>query len=114
MSGTMSRSGGFRAALGAGAVMLLLAAPAQAGPIFFPGEMEGGKFVPAAGPSQGYCARYSSATSTAGDDQATVQVEDLIDGHDTETRAVCLIPLPVGTDGGDIRVTLGVPGGKPI
>src|SRR5271156_338126 len=109
MSGTMIRLRGFRAALGAGVLLVLLAAPAQAGPIFFPGELNDGKFSPAPGPSQGYCVRYSSATVTAEADKATVQVDDLIEGHDKEVRAVCLIPLPAGTDGSNIRVTLGVP-----
>ncbi len=114
MSETMTRPRGFRATLGAGAMLLLLAAPAQAGPIFFPGEMNDGKFVPAAGPSAGYCVRYSSANVTADDTKATVQIDDLIDGHDKELKTVCIIPLPTGTDGTDIRVTLGTPGEKPI
>jgi Ca-activated chloride channel homolog len=112
MSETMIRPRGFQAALGAGAMLMLLAAPVQAGPIFFPGEMNDGKFVPTAGPSLGYCVRYSSANVTADDNKATVLIDDLIDSHDA-MKAVCLIPLPTGTDGSDIRVTLGAPGEKP-
>jgi len=114
MSETTIRPRGFRAALGAGAMLMLLAAPVQAGPIFFPGEMNDGKFVPTTSPSQGYSVRYSSANVTADDNKATVQVDDLIEGTDKEMKAVCVIPLPTGTDGGDIRVTFGAPGEKPI
>jgi Ca-activated chloride channel family protein len=113
MLGSTNQPRGFLVALGAGVMLMLLSAPVQAGPIFVPGELEGGKFVPAPSPTQGYAVRYSSATVTATDDKATVQVDDLIDANDKESKAVCLIPLPAGTDGSDIRVTLGVPGEKP-
>src|SRR6516165_3107211 len=112
MCGTMIRPRGFRAALGAGAMLVLLAAPVQAGPVFIPGEMTGAKFVPASSPSS-YSVRYSNATVTAEDAKATVQLDDLIDALDKESKAVCLIPLPAGTLGSDIRVTVGAPGEKP-
>src|SRR5205807_5913501 len=57
--------------------------------------------------------RYSSATVNVEDDKASVQVEDLIDGHEKEVQMVCLIPLPAGADGSEIRVTIGVPGSRP-
>ena len=49
---------------------------------------------------------------TVEDDKASVRVDDLIDGHEKEVQAVCLIPLPAGADGSDIRVTLGAPGAR--
>src|SRR5262245_44029097 len=101
-------------ALALAALLMLLAAPLQAGPIFFPGKLEDGKFVPAAGESQGYCVRYSSAAITVEDDKASVRVEDLIDGHEKEFQAVCLIPLPAGAGGDNVRVTLGKPGERPL
>jgi Ca-activated chloride channel family protein len=95
------------------ATALLLTAPAQAGPIFFPGKIEEGKFIPAAGASKGYWVRYSTAVVNVEDEKATVEVTDLIDGHDKEATAVCIIPLPVGSDGKELRVTLGAPGDRP-
>ena len=94
-------------------LLMLLAVPLQAGPIFLPGKLEDGKFVPTAAASQGYCVRYSSASVSVEDDKATVQVEDTIDVHDKEFQGVCLIPLPAGATGSDIRVTLGAPGARP-
>src|SRR5438552_1740191 len=103
------RSAVLRPTLAASAAVffIMLAAPLQAGPIFFPGEMKDGKFVPAKDAAPGYCVRYSSATVNVEDNKASVQVEDLIDGHEKEFHTVCLIPLSSGTDGSDIRVTLG-------
>ncbi len=97
----------------AAALFVLLAAPLQAGPIFIPGQLTDGKFVPGKGAAQGYCVRYSSATVTVENDKATVQIDDLIDGHEKEVQALCLIPLPAGADGSDVRVTLGAPGTRP-
>ncbi len=97
----------------AAALVMLLAAPLQAGPIFFTGQLKDGKFVPGTDASQGYCVRYSSASVAVEDDKASVQIDDLIDGHEKEVQAVCLIPLPAGADGSDIRVTLGAPGTRP-
>lgn len=94
-------------------ILVLLAAPLQAGPIFLPGEMVDGKFVPSKEASPGYCVRYSAAAVTVEDDKARVQVDELIDVHDKDFQAVCLIPLPPGTAGSAIRVTLGAPGERP-
>ncbi len=102
-------------ALAAGA-LLLLTTPLQAGPIFVPGQLEDGKFVPAAGPTTGYSVRYSTANVTVdegstGKDQgrARVQIEEIIDGPEKEVLAVGLIPLPEGYDGDGFRVTLTTP-----
>jgi Ca-activated chloride channel family protein len=97
----------------AAALFLMFAAPLQAGPIFFAGELKDGKFVPGADASQGYCVRYSTASVNVEDGKASVTVEDLIDGHEKEVQMVCIIPLPAGADGSDVRVTLGAPGSRP-
>src|SRR5262249_48606122 len=101
-------------ALAAG-VLLLLAAPIQAGPIFVPGQLDGDKFTPAAGvPSSWYTVRYSTAGVTVEDAAAArVQVEDVIEGPEKAVEAVCLIPPPDGADGADVRVTIGAPGARP-
>jgi Ca-activated chloride channel family protein len=92
--------------------VLLLAAPLQAGPIFFAGEMDGKKFVPAPGAAS-YAVRYSTAAVTVEDDAARVQIDEVLDGPEKETVAVGLIPLPDGSDGSDVKVTLGPPGESP-
>ncbi len=96
------------------AAFLLLAAPLQAGPIFIPGKLDGDKFTPTAGSAAPcYSVRYSTAGITVEDDKARVQIEETIEGPEKAIQAVCLIPLPEGADGTDIRVTLGQPGARP-
>jgi Ca-activated chloride channel homolog len=92
--------------------LFLLAGPLQAGPIFFAGEMDGKKFVPAPGSAPWYAVRYSTAAVSVEDDAARVQVDEVLDGPEKETMAVGLIPLPDGSDGSDVKVTLG-PSGEP-
>jgi Ca-activated chloride channel family protein len=99
--------------LGLAAAALVLAAPLQAGPIFFAGQLDGKTFVPGTTPSPWYCVRYSTANVTIDDDVARVQVDEVLDGPEKEVEAVGIIPLPEGSDGSDVRVTLGAPGEKP-
>jgi Ca-activated chloride channel homolog len=94
--------------------LLVLAGPLQAGPIFVPGQLEGDKFVPAPVSAPWYHVRYSTAAVTVEEDKANVQIEEVIDGPEKEVQALCLIPLPEGADGSDVRVTVGVPGARPI
>jgi Ca-activated chloride channel family protein len=93
--------------------VFLLAAPLQAGPIFFAGEMDGKKFVPAPGSAPWYGVRYSTAAVTVEDNTARVQVDEVLDGPAKEVLAVGLIPLPEGSDGSEVKVTLGPPGDRP-
>ena len=105
---------GSRGPVLAAGLLLLLAAGAQAGPIFIPGHMDGDKFVAAkdAGTAW-YSVRYSTTGVNVENQAARVQVEEVIEGPDKAVQAVCLIPLPEGAEDGDIRVTLGAPGAKP-
>jgi Ca-activated chloride channel family protein len=115
MTRSLVRPQGKAAALGlAAAGLLLLAAPLQAGTIFFAGQLDGKKFTPAPGASPWYCVRYSSAAVKVEDDAARVQVDEVLDGPEKEVQAVGIIPLPDGSDGTDVRVTLGAQGEKPI
>ena len=98
----------------AAGLLLLLAAPLQAGPIFLPGQLDGDKFVPAPGvPCHCYAIRFSTANVTAEKDAARVEVEEVIEGPEKAVAAVCLIPLPDGAKGDGIRVTWGKPGAEP-
>jgi Ca-activated chloride channel family protein len=100
-------------ALAAG-MLLLLAAPLQAGPLFVAGHMDGDKFVPAEGvTAPWYGIRYSTTAITVEDGKAHFQTDETIDGPDKSVRAVALIPLPEGADGSDLRVTLGAPDARP-
>jgi len=95
-------------------ILFLLVAPAQAGPIFVPGRLDGDTFVPAPGiASPWYGVRYSTAAVTVEEDMARVQIDEILDGPEKAVQAVGLIPLPEGADGGDVRVTLGKPGTPP-
>jgi Ca-activated chloride channel family protein len=101
------------AALAAG-VLLLLAVPLQAGPLFVAGHMDGDKFVPAEGvAAPWYGIRYSTTAVTVEDGKARFQTEETIDSPEKGVQAVALIPLPEGADGSDLRVTLGAPDAKP-
>src|SRR3954447_22862782 len=102
------------AALLAAGVLLLLSAPLQAGPLFVPGQLEGDKFTPAPGvPCHCASIRYSSSTVTVEDATASVLVEETIEGPEKGVAAVCLIPLPEGTDGAAVKVAFG-PAGAPV
>jgi Ca-activated chloride channel family protein len=115
MTGVRVRTWAKAAGLGlATGVLFLLAAPLHAGPIFFAGQLDGNKLTPAPIPSPWYCVRYSTAAVTVHDDVARVQVDEVLDGPDKEVQAVGLIPLPEGSDGSDIQVTLGTTAEKPI
>lgn len=94
------------------AVLLLVTVPLRAGPIFVAGQLDDGKFVPAPVTSAWYGVRYSTAGVTVEDDKARVQVEESIEGPEKEVRAVGIIPLPEGSDGSDVQVTLGAAGAR--
>jgi Ca-activated chloride channel homolog len=94
--------------------LLLLAAPVQAGPIFVPGQLEANKFTPAPGvPCHCYTIRFSTSTVTVEKDAARVEVEEVLDGPEKPTPAVCLIPLPDGVHGASVRVTWDKAGSEP-
>jgi Ca-activated chloride channel family protein len=100
-------------ALAAG-LLLLLAAPLQAGPIFVPGQLDGKTFTPAPGvPCHCYTIRFSTSNVTVDKDTARVEVEEIIDGPEKFVPAVCLIPLPDGIDGASVRVSWGKVGAEP-
>src|SRR5438132_1168316 len=105
-SSTMTRAS-FRSLpvlLLAAGLLLLLAGPLQAGPIFVPGQLEGKKFTPAPGvPCHCYTIRFSTSTVTVDRDAARVEIEEVIDGPEKGVPAVCLIPLPDGVNGASVR-----------
>src|SRR5262249_49849907 len=78
------------------------------------GQFDGKKFTPAPGASSGYSVRYSSAAVKVEDDAARVQGGEVLDGPGKETQAGGIIPLPDGSRGTRIRVTLGPQSEKPI
>jgi uncharacterized protein YegL len=85
-----------------------LAAQVQAGPIFVPGQLAGGKFTQApVGPSHGYTIRFSTSTVTVEKNAARIEVEEIVDGPDKTIPAICLIPMPDGVNGASIRVSWG-------
>ncbi len=93
---------------------LLLPAPLQAGPIFVPGQLEGNKLTQAPGvPCHCYTIRFSTSTVTVEKDTARVEIEEVIDGPEKTTPAVCLIPLPDGVNGASVRVSWGKIGSEP-
>lgn len=110
---TRARSGALPALLAA-AGLLLLAAPAPAGPIFVPGQLAGDTFTPAPGvPCHCYAIRFSTSTVTVEKGAARFVVEEVIDGPEKAVPAVCLIPLPDGVDGASVRVSWGKAGSAP-
>ena len=83
-----------------------LAAQVQAGPIFVPGQLVGGKFTQAPiGPNPCYTIRFSTSTVTVEENAARFEVEEIVDGPDKSIPAVCLIPMPDGVNGASIRVS---------
>jgi Ca-activated chloride channel family protein len=74
----------------------MMASPADAGPIFFHGELQSGKFVwdKAAKEASCYAIRYSTITATADDASARVQIVESIEGPEKGAKTVCIIPLP--------------------
>ncbi len=95
-------------------VLLLLAAPLQAGPLFVAGQLDEGKFVPTPDiKAPWYSVRYSTANVTVEEETVRVQVDESIAGPEKATRAVGLIPLPDGVDGKSVRVMMGMGDAKP-
>ena len=94
------------------AVLMLLPAVTQAGPIFLPGKLEGGKFVPDKNVKKScYSVRYSTITTTVDGNTAATRIQETIAGPQEAVRTVCLIPLPEGTDPRGAMVAAGIPGG---
>jgi len=94
-------------------LLLLLAAPLQAGPIFVPGTLEGDKFTPAPGvPCHCYTVRFSNANVAVEKDAAKVEIEETIDGPEKAVPAVVVVPLPDGVNPASVRVTWAKGGGE--
>ena len=90
--------------------ILLVTANAHAGPAFFAGRLENGRFVRDPDVKDScYTVRYSSVTATVEGDVATVKIQETITGSEQAVHAVCLIPLCGGTDGQTVTVTAGNP-----
>ena len=97
----------------AAGILMLLAVPLHAGSIFVAGKLEGDKFTPAKETnSPWYYVRYSTTNATVGEKAARVQVEEVIDGPEKAVEAICVIPLPDGASGDDIRITINAPGAE--
>src|SRR5882724_6667251 len=80
----------FTPLLGLG-ILLLLAAPLQAGPVFVAGQLDGDKFTPAPGVAASwYHIRYSTSDVSVEDEVARVQVEEIITGPEKAVQAVCI------------------------
>ncbi|NQU23213.1 MAG: hypothetical protein HQ567_18190, partial [Candidatus Nealsonbacteria bacterium] len=91
---------------------VVLPAAVHAGPIFLPGTLDDGKFVPnadVAGPC--YSIRYSTITATVDNGTAATKVQETVVGPDKAVRTVCLIPLPEGTDRQSLVIATGIPNG---
>ena len=72
----------------------------QAGPAFFAGRLEDGRFVRDEDVKEScYTIRYSTVTATVDGDAATVRLQETIVGPEQPVRTVCLIPLCEGADG---------------
>ena len=98
----------------AAGMLLLVAAPLQAGPLFVAGQLEDGKFVPTPdvkGPM--YSVRYSTANVAVEEETVRVQVDESIAGPEKPTQVVGLIPLPEGVESKTVQVMLGMGGSKP-
>ena len=90
--------------------ILLVTANAHAGPAFFAGRLENGRFVRDPDVKEScYTVRYSSVTATVEGDVATVKIQETITGSEHAVRAVCLIPLCGGADGQTVTVSAGKP-----
>ncbi len=77
------------------AVLMLLAAEATAGPVFFAGRLEDGKFIPDKDvKGSWYTVRYSTITVTIDGKAAKVEIHETFTGPDKAIDVVCLIPLP--------------------
>jgi Ca-activated chloride channel family protein len=95
----------------AAGILMLLAVPVHAGPIFVAGKLDGDKFTPAKEPGSGwYYERYSTTNATVGEKATRVQVEEIIDGPEKAVEAICVIPLADGAGGDGIRISINAPG----
>jgi len=84
----------------------------QAGPIFFAGRLEDGRFIPDEGvKGPCYTVLYSTITVTIDGERAVTSIRETISGPAAGVRTVCLIPLPDGVDGGTAVVSRCSPGG---
>lgn len=86
-------------------LLLLATAPADAGPAFFAGRLEDGRFVrdeTVSAPC--FTIRYSTLTATVAETTATIEIQETVVGPQQAVRTVCLIPLADGADGASARV----------
>lgn len=82
----------------------------EAGPIFFPGTLEDGQFVPDREVSQPcYTIQYSTVTATVDNGFAATKIQETIAGPPQRVQTVCLVPLPEGTRDHGVMVAAGVP-----
>ena len=94
--------------------LLLLPTQLQAGPIFIPGQIEGGKFTPVKGVSSPcHTINFSMSNISVGKSSAEFEIEEMINGPDKTIPAICLIPLPEGVNRTSIRVTWSKIGAEP-
>jgi len=91
-------------------LLALLPAAAQAGPIFFAGKMEDGKFVRDENVQQPfYTIRYSTITATVDDGFAATKIQETVAGPEKAVQTVCLIPLPEGASRQGVVIAAGIP-----
>jgi len=91
-------------------LLALMPAAVQAGPIFFAGKLEDGRFVRDQNVQQPfYSIRYSTITATVDDGFAVTKVQETIAGPEKAVQTVCLVPLPVGASWQGVVVATGIP-----
>jgi uncharacterized protein YegL len=107
------KSSGLIAGLGIG-VLLLLATPIHAGPMFVAGQIENGKYILTPDvKATWYGVRYSTTSITVEEETIRVKVEETIAGPEKATRAIGLVPLPDDVDSKSISVSLSTGDTKP-
>lgn len=96
----------------AAALALLVLGPepqALAGPVFFAGRLEEGRFVPA-GSGGAPCFRvlFSSTSARLREDRAHTRIDETIAGpEEGSVDAVGLVPLPAGVSEGEVKLLAG-------
>lgn len=88
-------------------LILLLAPPAAATPLVLPGKYEKGEFTPAAsGGPPALRVLYASLSGEITGGRARTRLDAQVAAPEAGATAVALIPLPAGTEAGEVRVTL--------
>ncbi|MBM4320094.1 MAG: VWA domain-containing protein [Deltaproteobacteria bacterium] len=94
-------------------LLVALASPAAAGPLFFAGRLEQGRFVPAAGQGQRqeqgqqpcFQVLYSTIRAELAGGRAHTRIDETVAGPEQGSVAtVGLIPLPAGTSPGEVKL----------